>query len=237
MLLRNTRFQALALVAIGALLGYGAAAGHSHLNWFSLAAEPQEPKSAERVSPAPALLAKVEEHNQKAAAHAEKVGKKPNIVFILVDNVGWGDFGVYGGQAPTPRIDALAREGIRFNNYSVECQCTPTRSAIMTGRLPVRSGTVNVLPAPGQTHFGLAPWEFTIAELLSEAGYDTALYGKWHVGHEQGRFPNDQGFDEWWGLPESSDQAGYTSYALFKELGLPAPQIWEGLALLNPLGG
>src|SRR5262249_42210069 len=81
---------------------------------------------------------------------------KPNIVFILVDNVGWGDFGVYGGTTPTPRIDKLASEGIRFNNYNVEAQCTPTRSALMTGRMPVRSGTFKVtwdLP------YGLAPWE------------------------------------------------------------------------------
>ena len=60
----------------------------------------------------------------------------PNIVFMLVDNTGWGDFGVYGGQIATPRIDALAEAGIRFNNYTVECQCTPTRSAILTGRQP-----------------------------------------------------------------------------------------------------
>ena len=90
---------------------------------------------------------------------------KPNIVFILVDNVGWGDFGVYGGTTPTPRIDKLAREGIRLNNYNVEVQCTPSRSAIMTGRHPVRSGTYTV-PFPGQGKAGLSPWEYTIAETL-----------------------------------------------------------------------
>jgi arylsulfatase A-like enzyme len=94
----------------------------------------------------------------------------PNIVFILVDNVGWGNFGAYGGTIPTPRIDKLASEGIRFNNYNVEVQCTPTRSAILTGRHPVRSGTYTV-PFPGQGEAGLAPWECTIAELLSQAGY------------------------------------------------------------------
>ena len=86
----------------------------------------------------------------------------PNIVFILVDNVGWGDFGVYGGTTPTPRVDKLASEGIRFNNYNVECQCTPSRSAIMTGRHPVRSGTFTV-PVLGKGASGLAPWEYTIA--------------------------------------------------------------------------
>ena len=100
----------------------------------------------------------------------------PNIVFVLVDNVGWGDFPCYGGTTPTPRIDQLASEGIRFNNYNVEVQCTPSRSAITTGRHPVRSGTCSV-PIPGEGLSGMAPWEYTIAKLLSDAGYATALYG------------------------------------------------------------
>ena len=101
-------------------------------------------------------------------------GKKPNVVFFLVDNVGLSDFGVYGGTIPTPRIDKLAAEGIRFNNYNVEVQCTPSRSAIHTGRHPVRSGTYKV-PLPGQGKAGLVPWEYTVAELLSDAGYATAV--------------------------------------------------------------
>ncbi len=153
--------------------------------------------------------------------------KKPNIVFILVDNIGWGTFGVYGGTIPTPRIDQLASEGIRFNNYNVEAQCTPTRSAIMTGRYSIRSGTYRV-PYPGQGELGMAPWEYTIAELLSDAGYATALYGKWHLGEHSGRLPNDQGFDEWWGVRNSTDEAGYTAWPLFNESGLPVPMIWEG---------
>src|SRR5271168_3294084 len=153
--------------------------------------------------------------------------RQPNIVFILVDNVGWGNFGVYGGTVPTPRIDKMASEGIRYNNYNVEAQCTPSRSAILTGRHPVRSGTCEV-PLPGQGLFGLAPWEYTIAELLSDAGYATALYGKWHLGHDQGRLPNDQGFDEWWGIKNTMDEAGYTAWPLFKESGMPVPMIWEG---------
>jgi arylsulfatase len=85
--------------------------------------------------------------------HAQQ-SSKPNIVFILVDNVGWGDFGVYGGTTPPPRIDKMAHEGIRFLNYNVEAQCTPSRSAIMTGRMSVRSGTYTV-PFPGQGASGL----------------------------------------------------------------------------------
>jgi arylsulfatase A-like enzyme len=155
------------------------------------------------------------------------VEQKPNIVFILLDKVGWGAFGVYGGTIPTPRVDKMASEGIRFNNYNVEIQCTPTRSAIMTGRHPVRSGTIAV-PFPGQGEYGMAPWEYTIAKLLSDAGYATAMYGKWHLGEVDGRLPNDQGFDEWWGFKNSSDEAGYTAWPLFKETGMPEPMIWEG---------
>jgi arylsulfatase len=153
--------------------------------------------------------------------------KKPNIVFILLDNIGWGTFGVYGGTIPTPRIDKFASDGIRFNNYNVEAQCTPSRSAILTGRHPVRSGTFRV-PFPGEGEAGLAPWEYTIAKLLSDAGYATALYGKWHLGGTQGRLPNDQGFDEWWGIKNTSDEAGYSAWPLFKESGMPEPMIWEG---------
>ena len=149
------------------------------------------------------------------------------MVFILGDNVGWGDIGCYGGLAPTPRIDALAGQGLRFKNYNVEAQCTPTRSAILTGRLPIRTGNCSV-PLPGQGHYGLAPWEYTLAELFSDAGYATAAFGKWHVGDIEGRLPTDQGFDEWFGIKNTSDESGYSSYALFAESGHPIPKIWEG---------
>ncbi|WP_254848358.1 sulfatase-like hydrolase/transferase [Mycobacterium sp. SP-6446] len=112
-------------------------------------------------------------------------GTKPNVVFILVDNCGWGDFSCYGGTVPTPRIDSLAADGMRLNNYTVEAQCTPTRSAILTGRLPLRSGTMKV-PFPGEGDAGLAPWEYTLAELFSDAGYATAAFGKWHLGETPG---------------------------------------------------
>lgn len=156
---------------------------------------------------------------------------QPNIVFILCDNVGWGDFAVYGGGTPTPNIDKLASEGIRFNNYTVEAQCTPTRSAILTGRQSIRSGTYKV-PLPGEGKGGLTPWEYTTADLLSDAGYATGLFGKWHLGDVDGRLPTDQGFDEWWGYRNSADEAGWTSYATFdaiaKARGIQAPQIWQG---------
>ena len=117
--------------------------------------------------------------------------KRPNIVFVLCDNTGWGDFSCYGGLTPTPRIDKLASEGIQLSNYNVESQCTPSRSAIMTGRQSVRSGTYAV-PLPGQGKNGLVPWEYTIANLLSDAGYATSLFGKWHLGDTEGRLPTER---------------------------------------------
>ena len=151
---------------------------------------------------------------------------KPNIVYLLVDNWGWGDISAQGGTIPTPEIDALAAEGMRFLNFNVENQCTPTRSALHTGRLPIRSGTQKVA-APGEPD-GLAPWEYTIAELLSDAGYKTALYGKWHIGSKVGRLPSDQGYDEWWGINEGSNAAAYTSTPQFDPSVAEVPYLWEG---------
>ena len=119
------------------------------------------------------------------AAHAQD---KPNIVLLFADNFGYGELGSYGGGitrgAATPNLDALAREGTRLTNFNVEPSCTPSRSALMVGRHPVRDGTYSV-PANGQP-YGLVRWEITIADLLSQSGYATALYGKWHLGDSEG---------------------------------------------------
>lgn len=152
--------------------------------------------------------------------------KQPNVVYILVDNWGWGDISIQGSTTPTPRIDRLASEGIRFTNFNVQNQCTPTRSALMTGRLPIRSGTQRV-PAPGEPQ-GMAPWEYTIAELLSDAGYATAAFGKWHIGDTDGRLPNDQGFDEWYGIKESAMAASFSSTPQFDAEIFDLQYIWEG---------
>jgi arylsulfatase len=143
------------------------------------------------------------------------MANKPNIVFMLGDNVGWGDLSCYGGLVPTPRLDKLASEGMRFTNFNTEAQCTPTRGALLTGRMPIRTGTYRV-PLPGEPlNYGLSPWEYTLANLLSDAGYATACFGKWHIGNAPGRVPTDQGFDEWWGISESSDEADYTSHPMY----------------------
>ncbi len=151
---------------------------------------------------------------------------KPNVVYILVDNWGWGDISIQGGTTQTPNIDQFASEGLRLTNFNVQNQCTPTRSALHTGRLPIRSGTQKV-SAPGEPD-GLALWEYTIAELLSDAGYATTLNGKWHVGSKVGRLPNNHGYDEWWGINEGSNAAGYTSTPQFDPEVAEIPHIWQG---------
>jgi arylsulfatase len=155
---------------------------------------------------------------------------RPNIVFILMDNLGYGEPGCYGGGilrgAPTPCIDKLATEGTRLLNFNVEAQCTPSRSALMTGRFPIRSGTHSIPIGEGLE--GLTQWEMTIAELLSGVGYSTGHFGKWHLGSEEGRLPNDQGFDEWYGIPRTTDEAFWPSEPAAKAAGVAFTHIMEG---------
>ena len=143
------------------------------------------------------------------ASQLATAAEKPNIVLILMDNLGYGELGVYGGGvlrgAPTPKIDQLASEGVRLLNFNVEAQCTPSRAALMTGRYAVRTGNASV-PLDVQ-NYGLTQWEHTMPEMLSEAGYVTGMFGKWHLGDKQGRLPTDQGFDEWYGISNSTDEA------------------------------
>ncbi len=153
--------------------------------------------------------------DQKLATLRQKFGKRPNIIYILADDVGWGEMGWQGGGkhrgTPTPVLDEMAYEGMRFWSAYAEPSCTPSRIAIMTGRHPVRTGLLSVL-WPGQTE-GLSPQEVTIAEVLSQAGYDTAMWGKWHLGDLEEHAPENQGFD-------------YAYYGLFNG----APDTWPETA-------
>lgn len=145
-----------------------------------------------------------------SASLANAAVSKPNIVMVVMDNFGYGEVGVYGGGvlrgAPTPNIDSIAAEGFQLTNFNVEAECTPSRSSLMTGRYGIRTRQ-----RPGEEPrgiwYGITPWEITLAEMLSDAGYTTGMFGKWHLGDEEGRYPTDQGFDEWYGIPNSSDQA------------------------------
>ncbi|WP_419908452.1 arylsulfatase [Candidatus Poriferisodalis sp.] len=155
---------------------------------------------------------------------------RPNILFVFVDNLGYGELGCYGGGevrgVPTPNIDRLAAEGMRLTNMNMEAQCTPSRSAVMTGRLPIRSGTVRI-PLPGRPS-GLTRWEVTLAELLSSQGYRCGHYGKWHLGDSPGRQPHERGFDEWWGLTETHDSSLWSTEAGYDPAVVPPEQLLEG---------
>ena len=156
--------------------------------------------------------------------------EKPNIVLVFMDNFGWGEPGFNGGGiirgAATPRLDKLASEGLRLTNFNIEVQCTPSRSALMTGRYAIRSGNATV--PLGEGVYGLVQWETTMAEMLSDAGYATAMFGKWHLGRTDGRFPTDQGFDEWYGIPNTTDESTWSGLTGFKESGQSEGFVMEG---------
>ncbi len=129
---------------------------------------------------------------------AQNAGNKPNVVFILADNVGYGALGSYGGElrgAPTPRLEQLVKE--------VEPACTPSRAALMTGQYSIRNGLSLLAPAGG--NFGFNARTFTMGELFKNAGYATAIYGKWHLGKQPDSLPTAHGFDEFYGIePDES---------------------------------
>jgi arylsulfatase len=155
---------------------------------------------------------------------------KPNIVFILTDNLGYGEVGCYGGGvtrgAATPRIDSLAKDGTKLLNANMETQCTPSRSSLMTGRWAIRSGTHSV-PFGGVAD-GLTQWEITMANAMSDVGYATGYYGKWHLGSFDGRLPNDKGFDEWFGIPRTTDEALWPSSPGWRPDIMPPEHVMEG---------
>ena len=141
--------------------------------------------------------------------------QKPNVIFILADNVGYGDLGSYGGGelrgAPTPRLDQLAREGLRLTQFLVEPACTPSRAALMTGQYSIRNG-LSLIAVEGSPNT-LPARAFTIGDMFKAAGYATAIFGKWHLGGEPQSLPTAHGFDEYYGIPPdiSWDAATYAS--------------------------
>lgn len=153
-----------------------------------------------------------------------------NIVLVLADNLGWGELGCYGGGAlrgaPTPRIDALAKQGLLLQNFNVESDCIPTRSALMTGRHPIRTGGVQSQP-PGVPH-GVTRWEVLLPQLLKAKGYATAMFGKWHLGDLQQRLPNARGFDEWYGIARTSHESRHTETPGFDASVATIPTVMQG---------
>lgn len=152
---------------------------------------------------------------------------RPNVVLIFPDNIGAGEVGSFGGVrgVPTPNIDRIGREGIRLTNFNVEYSCTPSRISVLTGRYAVRASQDN--------NSGMTLWETTIAEALKPLGYATAIFGKWDLGgpdwHGK-REPTYQGFDEWYGIPETSHSSQFLSAPGFDPTTQETPSVWEGSA-------
>ncbi len=128
-----------------------------------------------------------------AAANA-----KPNILFILVDDLGYGDLSSYGAiDLDSPRIDELMSESLRFDQFYANCTvCSPTRASLMTGRYPDLVGVPGVIRQNKENSWGfLDPSAVTLPDMLKRGGYDTAMIGKWHLGYESPNIPNERGFD------------------------------------------
>lgn len=148
--------------------------------------------------------------------------KNPNVVLMLVDNLGFGDLSVYNGGTRggmrTPNIDKLASEGMRFTQFLVEPGCTPSRAGLLTGQYSIRNG-MSLVIVPGMAG-GLDKNDFTLGKLFKSAGYNTSYVGKWHLGPLPESQPQNQGFDNWLlGFSGTTDQTLYAEN--MKETGVP----------------
>ncbi len=208
---------------LGGLLGYAAASGRFATFWNARETElPGGPARAGTPGPcgcsdggakeaSPAEPGGHEAGPEKSAPPGDS--KAPNVVLILADNVGYGDLGCYGGGelrgAPTPRLDQMAREGLRLTQFLVEPSCTPSRAALMTGQYSIRSG-LSLIIVPGSPNT-LSAKAVTVGQMFKDAGYATAIFGKWHLGKEPQSLPTAHGFDEFYGIPpaESWDSCTY----------------------------
>jgi N-acetylgalactosamine-6-sulfatase len=150
-----------------------------------------------------------------APAKMARAADHTNVVLIYCDDLGWGDLGCYGHEKfRTPNIDRLAEEGARLTNFTSCCPyCAPSRTALQTGRYPFRSGLVdNPSPDPAHDELGLPDSEVTLGQLFHDAGYHTACFGKWHLGHQPQFFPSKRGYDEYFGILYSNDMAPVKLY-------------------------
>jgi len=142
-------------------------------------------------------------------SNESQVNKKPNVIIIFADDLGYGDLSCYGHPTIiTPNLDKMASEGQKWTNFYVAASvCTPSRAGLITGRYPIRSGMCSNKQRvlfPNSTG-GLPADEITIAEQLKKSGYSTAAIGKWHLGHNKQFLPTNNGFDSYFGIPYSND--------------------------------
>lgn len=163
-----------------------------------------------------------------AALGAAATAARPNIIVIMVDDMGFSDVSCYGGTIPTPNLDALAAGGMRFTDFYVNSVCAPTRASFMTGLYPHKAGVgTNIakwndpfwprIPSPAYQSLRSED-TITIAELLRRGGYQTYMTGKWHLGDEPERWPNRRGFDRSfalvWGATDSNEHPQWAPYCL-----------------------
>jgi arylsulfatase A-like enzyme len=169
-----------------------------------------------------------------------KAQGRPNIVFILADDLGWGDLSCYGRpDYQTPNLDALAREGLRFTNaYSAAALCTPTRVGFHTGRYPARLRVGLEEPIQERTSFseeklrtiGIPPEHPTVSSLIKSAGYSTALVGKWHLGYLPYFGPIKSGFEEFFGI-----MSGAVDHFTHRDM-TNSPDFFEGEVAVEKIG-
>ncbi|QBN17888.1 sulfatase family protein [Flavobacterium nackdongense] len=164
--------------------------------------------------------------------------KKPNVIIIYNDDLGYQDLGCYGSpNIKTPRIDQMAKEGVRFTDcYSASPVCSASRAALLTGCYPQRVGVPGVISAGANQ--GLSPKNTTLAEILKSVGYATAAVGKWHLGDQPQHLPTNQGFDSFFGIPYSNDMypsknIPYAANCQFNE-GYDLNKINEAFANMKP---
>src|SRR5687767_13615260 len=176
-----------------------------------------------------------------ASARSSSLAERPNVLFILADDLGYGDLSSYGRpDYRTPVLDGLAGQGVRFTSaYAAAPVCTPTRCAYVTGRYPQRLAVGLEEPLrPHSRHLGLDPGHPTVASLLKANGYDTSLVGKWHLGWKPEFGPNHHGFDEFFGV--LSGAADYFRHRASIAPGQPpaegAPDLWENLKPVERVG-
>ena len=148
-----------------------------------------------------------------SACLAQEDKSLPNIIIVLADDLGYGDLSISGNQLiATPHLDRMAREGVRLTSFYASANvCTPSRAGLLTGRYPIRTGLAYKVIEADHAH-GLPQEEITLAEMLKDEGYSTAIIGKWHLGHMPDYWPTEHGFDYYYGLPYSNDMQPLALY-------------------------
>jgi arylsulfatase len=211
-MLTKTRAQMIAVLAVGGLLGYAAASGRLSWSRSASAGPPLQPAAGQQGASAHApaccsegsgrgqLVALADPRVQEAAARAQANGKKPNILFIMGDDVGWFNIGAYHRgimSGKTPNLDRLASQGMLFTDYYAEASCTAGRANFITGEIPLRTGLTTVGQAGADV--GIPAQACTLATALKAQGYTTGQFGKNHLGDLNKYLPTLHGFDEFFG--------------------------------------